>query len=91
MSRESAKDLFEAVQLGEWRARLIAAVSKVVADLRLDDVIGRAIVVHQGRDDLESQPSGGAGDPVAAGVIGIAAGESSGGESRLTGTGRTAG
>ena len=34
-------------------------------------VIGRGIVVHQGEDDLKSQPSGAAGARVACGVIGI--------------------
>ncbi|MEP0547854.1 MAG: superoxide dismutase family protein [Rhodothermales bacterium] len=33
------------------------------------DVDGRAIVVHSGRDDLETDPAGGAGTPVACGVI----------------------
>jgi Cu-Zn family superoxide dismutase len=32
-------------------------------------VLGRAIVVHSGSDDLESQPSGESGDPAACGVI----------------------
>lgn len=32
-------------------------------------VVGRAIVVHTGPDDLRSQPSGQSGDPVACGVI----------------------
>lgn len=32
-------------------------------------VVGRAIIVHQGRDDLRSQPSGESGDAVACGVI----------------------
>jgi superoxide dismutase, Cu-Zn family len=32
-------------------------------------VAGRAIVVHAGADDLESQPSGNSGPPVACGVI----------------------
>lgn len=35
-------------------------------------VIGRAIVIHGGEDDLESQPSGAAGPRLACGVIGIA-------------------
>ncbi len=34
-----------------------------------DDVLGRAIIVHAERDDLETQPDGDAGDPVACGVI----------------------
>lgn len=32
-------------------------------------VLGRAVVVHEGKDDLESQPSGDAGGRVACGVI----------------------
>jgi Cu-Zn family superoxide dismutase len=35
-------------------------------------IIGRAVVVHGGEDDLTSQPSGNAGPRVACGVIGIA-------------------
>jgi len=35
-------------------------------------IIGRAVVVHAGEDDLVSQPTGGAGPRVACGVIGIA-------------------
>ena len=36
-------------------------------------IIGRAVVVHGGTDDLSSQPSGAAGPRIACGVIGIAA------------------
>jgi Cu-Zn family superoxide dismutase len=35
-------------------------------------IIGRAVIVHRGRDDMISQPSGDAGARVAGGVIGIA-------------------
>jgi len=34
-----------------------------------DSIIGHAVIVHGGRDDLESQPSGDAGARVACGVI----------------------
>ncbi len=35
-------------------------------------IIGRAVIVHQDEDDLESQPTGAAGPRMACGVIGIA-------------------
>ncbi len=34
-------------------------------------VVGRAVVIHSGEDDLESQPSGAAGSRIGCGVIGI--------------------
>jgi Cu-Zn family superoxide dismutase len=33
------------------------------------DLLGKAVVVHTGRDDYTTQPAGGAGTPVACGVI----------------------
>ncbi|HDZ07728.1 superoxide dismutase family protein [Pseudohongiella sp.] len=36
-----------------------------------DSILGRAVVIHAGADDLESQPSGAAGPRVACGVIGV--------------------
>jgi len=35
-------------------------------------ILGRGVIVHAGRDDLETQPSGAAGPRVACGVVGIA-------------------
>ena len=45
----------------------------IAADwLKLHFIVGRSLVVHAKADDLESQPSGNAGDRVAVGVIGFA-------------------
>lgn len=40
--------------------------------ITLNQVIGRAVIIHQGTDDLTSQPSGAAGSRIGCGVIGIA-------------------
>lgn len=43
-----------------------------VDELALDGeygIVGKAVIVHDGEDDLTSQPSGDSGDPVACGVI----------------------
>lgn len=37
--------------------------------IRFDSLAGHAVIIHQGRDDLQSQPSGDAGARVACGVI----------------------
>ena len=37
----------------------------------LDSIIGRAVVIHEGEDDFNSQPTGNAGARIAVGVIGI--------------------
>ncbi len=47
-------------------------VDKLIALSGPHSIIGRSIIVHAGRDDLKSQPSGDAGARVACGVIGIA-------------------
>jgi Cu-Zn family superoxide dismutase len=47
-------------------------VDKLIAFSGPHSIIGRAIIVHAGTDDLTSQPSGDAGARVGCGVIGIA-------------------
>ena len=49
------------------------AAGSLFGDRPLLDVDGAALIVHAGRDDYSSQPSGGAGDPVACGVVEAAA------------------
>lgn len=49
----------------------VATVEMTVKGLKVHFILGRSIVVHAGKDDLKSQPSGNAGPRVAVGVIGI--------------------
>ncbi|MEY8838982.1 superoxide dismutase family protein, partial [Cribrihabitans sp. XS_ASV171] len=37
--------------------------------VRMDDVSGRAFIIHGGSDDYESQPSGDAGERIACAMI----------------------
>lgn len=41
----------------------------VVPDLSLDGVVGRALVVHEKTDDLQTDPAGNSGSRIACGVI----------------------
>ena len=50
----------------------MAEVEMMVDDLAVagqHGVVGHAVVIHRGQDDLETDPSGGSGDPVGCGVI----------------------
>ena len=63
--------------LGNITANDAGIAVKTMADPQLQlsgefGILGRALVVHAGADDLESQPSGESGDPVACGVIELA-------------------
>ena len=46
-------------------------LDRVISLHGVESIIGRAIIVHAGPDDLKTQPTGGAGARVAYGVIGI--------------------
>lgn len=47
-------------------------VDSVIAFSELSSILGRAVIVHSGEDDLSSQPTGAAGSRLAMGVIGVA-------------------
>lgn len=49
----------------------VAQVNITMKGTPLHFVLGRAFVVHAGKDDLESQPSGDAGSRIATGIIAI--------------------
>ena len=51
-----------------------ATIDYVDATININMILGRGVIVHNGEDDLTSQPSGAAGPRVACGVIGVAAG-----------------
>ena len=56
----------------EADAKGVAKVNVKAEGLEVDDVVGRAVVVHGDADDLKSQPAGNAGPRIALGIIGIA-------------------
>lgn len=49
----------------------IAQVDATLKNTQLHFVLGRTFVVHAGKDDLQSQPSGDAGPRIGLGLIGI--------------------
>jgi Cu-Zn family superoxide dismutase len=54
----------------------VATVDARLPDVAIDsgaatDLVGKAAVVHAGRDDYVTQPAGGAGTPIACGVIAL--------------------
>lgn len=50
----------------------VARIDIVAKDTPLHIILGRSFVVHAGKDDLSSQPSGDSGPRVGVGVIGVA-------------------
>ena len=63
------------VTVGEGRSAVGTLTDEVLAFDGPTGIVGRAMMVHGGRDDLTSQPSGDAGARVACGVIRLVRGE----------------
>ncbi len=59
----------------EANAQGLATIDYVDDTIELNSILGRAVVVHGGEDDLTSQPSGDAGPRLGCGVIGVASTE----------------
>jgi Cu-Zn family superoxide dismutase len=58
--------------LGNITADASGMVEEMLSDAQLGSdatFVGKVVVVHSGQDDLTTQPDGGAGDPIACGVI----------------------
>ncbi|MFD2925726.1 superoxide dismutase family protein [Halobacillus naozhouensis] len=49
----------------QGRSRMIFFTDR----FQVEDIIGKAVIIHQGPDDYQSQPSGDAGKRIACGVI----------------------
>jgi Cu-Zn family superoxide dismutase len=52
----------------------IAVYNRINTKIELsgnDSIIGRSIIIHEGEDDLKTDPSGGSGRRIACGVIGL--------------------
>lgn len=47
----------------------IAQMSVLTGRFRVDEIIGKTVVIHANADDLTSQPSGNSGQKIACGVI----------------------
>ena len=47
-------------------------VDSVISLSGAHSIIGRAVIIHDGEDDLKTQPTGNAGERVACGIIGVA-------------------
>jgi Cu-Zn family superoxide dismutase len=50
----------------------IKITDKAIALHGANSIVGRALIVHAGKDDLKTDPSGNAGGRIAQGVIGVA-------------------
>lgn len=57
------------LQAGQDSTATYTRVDSVITLTGANSIIGKAIVVHAGADDFETQPSGDSGDRVACGVI----------------------
>ncbi len=67
-----AGDLGNLTSDGEGNAHYELIVDNISIGGKRNPIIGRAIIIHAGEDDLESQPTGAAGARIGCGIIGAA-------------------
>lgn len=67
-----AGDLGNLTADGNGNAHYELVVDNITLGSRKNPIIGRAVIIHAGEDDLKSQPTGNAGARIGCGIIGIA-------------------
>lgn len=60
------------IQADESGRAVIQITDRIISLNGPQTIVGRALIIHDGPDDLKSQPSGAAGARVGCGVIGVA-------------------
>jgi superoxide dismutase, Cu-Zn family len=66
-----AGDLGNVVADKNGVAKFEFVVEGMSINTQLSPIVGRGLIVHENKDDLVSQPAGGAGPRIACGVIGV--------------------
>lgn len=78
---------FGNLEAGENGVATYNRVDSLIAFDGEANIVGKAVIVHAGQDDLESQPTGEAGGRIACGIIEMAGADTMNGEMSDDGTG----